>query len=394
LTVQTENRFAVAALLANRLVYSINWFCIPPVFYLIAADLHLKLSGLGLISSAFLVGVGLFQVPAVLLSARYSQRTACLVGMILLSGSTVLCAAVSDIWTMAFLRFFSGVGMAFFFSPSIALMISNARTGSMGFVLGLNTAVASLGGGIGLFGWALIGGSVGWRPSLVLVGALGLVSTLFIMADVPQDTRAHDFPFRPPDLKRVLLDRWLLLIGASMLAYNIGNTLVATFAVVYLHDSLGLAAGPSGGLGSLVVLGALFTAPIAGRFHGRVVNVRLVLAYAGLAIAAGVAVASLSSPAAVVIAGLTVGLVSGVGYTFGYGAAWNSFKVTWESSLAMSWINFIILLFSAWAPYVFSSVVESYGYEVAWLTGGLYTAIFALPILFSRVRPEARPDSF
>jgi hypothetical protein len=125
-----------------------------------------------------------------------------------------------------------------------------------------------------------------------------------------------------------------------------------------------------------------------------VVNVRLVLAYAGLAIAAGVAVASLSSPAAVVIAGLTVGLVSGVGYTFGYGAAWNSFKVTWESSLAMSWINFIILLFSAWAPYVFSSVVESYGYEVAWLTGGLYTAIFALPILFSRVRPEARPDSF
>lgn len=89
--------------------------------------------------------------------------------------------------------------------------------------------------------------------------------------------------------RRTLLDRWLLLVGCVLLAYNIGNTLDATFVEVYLHDSLGLSAGLSGGIGSLVIFSGLFTAPLAGHFHDRVTRVKPVLAAAGLAIAGGVA---------------------------------------------------------------------------------------------------------
>ena len=389
----SQDRLAVATVLANRLFYSINWFSIPPIFYLIALDLHEPVSGLGLISSAFLVGIGLFQVPGAVLSSRFGPRTMVIAGMLLLSVSALLCGLVSSIELIAVLRFFSGMGMALFFPPSITLMTNHVRAGRAGFVLGLNNAVASLGGGIGLFAWALVGDSIGWRLSLVLIGGLGLASTVFLFLNVPRDAPSQGFQLRLSDIRRILLDRWLLLVGGVLLSYNIANTLVATFAEVYMHDSLGLSAGVAGGFGSLVILAGLFTAPLAGHFHDRVKRVKLVLAASGLAMALGVAVASLATPAAVVAAAVTVGLASGVGYTFAFGSAWNSATAKGHRAIALSWVNSVQLLFSFWAPYLFSYVVLGYGYQLAWLTGSLYTAVFTIPILLFRGRPSANPES-
>ncbi|HEV2389268.1 MAG TPA: MFS transporter [Nitrososphaerales archaeon] len=390
---ETQDRLAVATVLGNRLFYSINWYSIPPIFYLIALDLHTKVSGLGLISSAFLVGIGLFQVPGALLSARVGARSVCILGMVILSVSALLCAVVSSIDLIALLRFFSGMGMALFFPPSISLMTKLSRPGRAGFVLGLNNAMASVGGGIGLLAWGVIGDSVGWRLSLALIGGLGLASTVFLILLVPRDEPTRDFQFRLRDLRRVLLDKWLLLLGCVLLAYNVGNTLDATFVEVYLHDSLGLSAGLSGGIGSLVIFSGLFTAPIAGHFYNRVARVKLVLAASGLAIGLGVALASLATPLAVATSAVTVGLASGVGYTFAFGSAWNTSKERAQRAIALSWVNSIQLLFSFWAPYLFSFVVVGYGYRLAWLTGGLYTAVFILPLVLSRGAPAPQAEA-
>ena len=389
----TQDRLAVATVLANRLFYSINWFSIPPIFYLIALDFHTQVSGLGLISSAFLVGIGLFQIPGAVLSARYGARRLCIIGMVLLSGSAMLCAAVSSIDLIAVFRFFSGMGMALFFPPSISLMTRLSRAGRAGFVLGLNNAFASLGGGIGLLGWAIVGDSIGWRLSLALIGGLGLASTLFLFLLVPHDQPTGGFRFRLPDLRRVVLDRWLLLVGCVLLAYNIGNTLDATFVEVYLHDSLRLSAGLSGGIGSLVIFSGLFTSPLAGHFYNRVARVKLTLAASGLAIAIGVALAALATPIAVAASAVTVGLASGVGYTFAFGSAWNTPKERAQRAIALSWVNSVQLLFSFWAPYLFSFVVVGYGYRLAWLTGGLYTVVFIFPILLWRGQPEQHAET-
>jgi len=386
----TPNRLVIATVLANRLFYSINWYAIPPIFYLIASDLHSEVSGLGVISSAFLVGVGLFQVPGAILSSKFGPRRMCIVGMVTLSVSALLCAAVSDIGLIAVLRFFSGMGMALFFAPSVALMTSHSRPGSAGFVLGLNNAVASLGGGIGLFAWALIGDSIGWRLSLVLIGGLGLISTVFLVLTVPRDAPTSGLQLRLSDLRRVFLDRWLLLVGGVMLAYGVGNTLVSTFAVVYLHDVLGLSAGFSGATASLVILTGLFSAPIAGRFFRGDAKVKLVLGVCGVSIAVGVALVALATPAAVVASAVIVGVASGVGYTFGFGTAWSS-SAPKDQRIALSWVNSMQLLLTFWSPYVFSFVVVGYGYELAWLTGAVYTAVFIFPIVISRQVGAGQP---
>ncbi len=384
---ESQNRKAVATVLANRLFYSINWFSVPPIFYLIALDLNVQVSGLGLISSAFLIGIGLFQVPGAMFSSRYGPKRVCVTGMLLLSSSAVLCGVVSGIDLLAFLRFLSGMGMALFFPPSISLMTHHSRPGRAGFVLGLNNATASLGGGMGLGLWAPVAEAIGWRSSMILIGGLGLVATFFLVVTVPRDPPPKDRSLRLQDLKRIFVDRWLLLVGSVLLAYNIANTLVATFAAIYLHDNLGVSADLAGGFGSLVILAGLFTAPLAGHFSTRVVRVKLVLALMGVAMGLAVATGGFATPAAVVVSAVSVGLASGVGYTIAFGTAWASSVNRHERAVALSWVNCVQLLFSFWAPYLFSYVAVNYGYPLAWETGGLYTAVFILPLaVFSRVQ--------
>jgi MFS transporter, ACS family, glucarate transporter len=386
LTQKTEDRLAVGTVLVNRLFYSINWFAIPPIFYLIALDLHEQVSGLGLISSTFLLGIGFFQVPGAVLSAKYGPKRLCIFGMALLSASGLLIGAAPDIDVIAVLRFLSGVGMALFFAPSISLMTGHSRPGRAGFVLGLNNATASLGGGIGLGAWALVAETVGWRSSMVLIGGLGLAATVFIFLNVPRDPPGRaGVSF--PTLKRLITDRWLLLVGCVLLSYNIANTLVATFAEVYLHNELGLSAGLTGVVGSMVILAGLFTALVAGHLHNRVVRVKLLLAVVGVVMSVGVAAAAVAIPWAVLVSTVTVGLASGVGYTFGFGTAWHSSGDKSERAIALSYVNSIQLTLGFWAPYLFSYVVVGYGYSLAWLTGSLYTVVFMLPLVFSRARP-------
>lgn len=90
---------------------------------------------------------------------------------------------------------------------------------------------------------------------------------------------------------------------------------------------------------------------------------------------------------------MTVGLASGVGYTFAFGTAWHSSAEKAYRAIALSWVNSIQLLFSFWAPYLFSFVVVGYGYQLAWLTGGFYTAIFIFPIVLSRGRPAPQAEA-
>lgn len=56
-------------------------------------------------------------------------------------------------------------------------------------------------------------------------------------------------------------------------------------------------------------------------------------------------------------------------------------------------MNSIQLLMSFWAPYLFSFVVVEYGYQLAWLTGALYTIVFIFPIIVLRVSTGTLKES-
>jgi len=49
--------------------------------------------------------------------------------------------------------------------------------------------------------------------------------------------------------------------------------------------------------------------------------------------------------------------------------------------LAVSFVNGLSLLGAFWVPFVFSIVVKSFGYSLAWLFGGILVLLFIIPII-------------
>ena len=120
----------VTSIILARIIYAVNWFNISSIFYLILNDFKQDVSMLGLVTSGFLIGIGLFQIPAGILSTKYDAKFMIFFGTMLLSISSLLSGLSSELYQMVILRFLVGVGMAFFFGPSVILISKYLGKGS------------------------------------------------------------------------------------------------------------------------------------------------------------------------------------------------------------------------------------------------------------------------
>ncbi|MCI4362411.1 MAG: MFS transporter, partial [Thermoplasmata archaeon] len=120
----TPGRRAVpsGALFVVRIVYAFNWYNIGAVLPLVATGLHASPTQLAIVLGAFLVGVGIFQVPAGLASVRWGARRVSLAGVALFSLASIATAFAPTWEILALVRFLGGVGAAFFFSPALSLI--------------------------------------------------------------------------------------------------------------------------------------------------------------------------------------------------------------------------------------------------------------------------------
>ncbi|MBD0359974.1 MAG: MFS transporter, partial [Nitrososphaeraceae archaeon] len=150
------NRTSVFSLIFARILYSINWFNIASIFYLIALDFKQDISMLGLITSSFLIGIGIFQIPAGILAAKYGPRKIAIYGILITSSAVFLSGLSTDLFHMIVLRFIVGLGMACFFGPSVILISKYLGKGSEGLGVGLLNSAHALGGIIGIFGWIIL----------------------------------------------------------------------------------------------------------------------------------------------------------------------------------------------------------------------------------------------
>jgi MFS family permease len=91
---------AVLSLLFTRVIYAINWFNIASIFPHIALDFKQDISFLGLLSSTFLVGIGLFQVPGGILAAKLGPRKTAIYGIVIASSAAFLSGLSSQLQQM------------------------------------------------------------------------------------------------------------------------------------------------------------------------------------------------------------------------------------------------------------------------------------------------------
>jgi MFS transporter, ACS family, glucarate transporter len=379
------NHAAITSLILGRVAYAINWLNVAAIFSLMASEMKQDVSGLGLVTAAFYIGIGLFQVPGGILAAKIGPRLTVIYGTTIASFFALLTGFAGNLAEIAVLRFFVGAGMALVFAPAVVLVTRFLRKGSEGLGVGIYNSAFSLGGVIGLSGWAVFAGGVGWRSSLIISGSLGLATSVLLLFFVPKDNLRSDFKIDLQHLKLILYDKWLMALSIALLGIGVGSTVVGNFMAYYVENVSHVSVGEAGAIASLTQASALLTAPFSGRVFDRFGNVKLLLLATGAAMAFGVGIAFVGTLYSAITSSVLVGLASGAGYTFGFAAAREASRLGPEyESLAVSWVNGIALFGDFVPPLLFSYVAIGFGYGSAWLVLALFTFVLILPVLFSR----------
>ena len=415
----------VFSIVLARILYAVNWFNISSIFYLILIDFNQDVSMLGLITSGFLIGIGLFQIPAGILAAKYDPRLIIVFGTMLLSISSLLSGLVSEINQMVFLRFLVGVGMAFFFGPSVILISRHLGKGSDGLGVGILNSAHSLGGIIGIFGWIIIAEITGWRMSLLLGGILGIVSGLLLYyalfnktskvdinnyekggkvkeqilnsSKIPPEHNLSDnksvsgFQIDFDSLRSLMLDKSMLIVALSLLGIQIGWNLVSTFIVLYLKFEFDVTSAMAGMIGVLTLIVNVIFAPFFGKLYDLLIKKKwkksdtILLLSCGTIISINMTLFSFTDISVLIPGIVLIGIFASGGfvipYTMARRIAVEKLNMPNYEILAVSFVNGLSLLGAFWVPLLFSILVKTFNYSTAWIIGGLLTIAFIIPII-------------
>ncbi|HUI86896.1 MAG TPA: MFS transporter [Nitrososphaerales archaeon] len=380
---------AVAFLLLFDFTLVTNIFNIGSLFAPMAAEFSESVAGLGALVSAYVLGRAVFELPGSLFAVRKGPKTLLTVGGCLASVPIILSGLSTSFTEVLVLRCIGGAGFGFCFPQVTALIARNVRETSAGMAMGLLFMTSNLAGMTGLFGYAELGLLLGWRESVFLSGGLLLAATLAMALAVRDDRTIGSIATNRHDVVDTLLNRQLLILALLLIGIGGGSYLTWNFSVYYLQTQLGVPVALAGLLAGLAPAFALM-APLAGKGYDRFQRMRLWILAAGAVMAGGLALASNTQLDLAVASVALVGAAQGVGFTVVFasvrGASGQRARL---EPLAFGWVDTLSLLGPLFAPVVFSTVALRSGYSAAWLFGGGFTAVFLLPLLFYKVRPES-----
>jgi MFS family permease len=408
---------AVISLMLARIFYTVNWFNIPSIFFFIAVDFDKDISVLGLITASFFIGVGLFQVLAGILASKYSPRKIAILGIAIASTAVFFSAFSIDLFSIAVLRFIVGVGMAFFFGPSVILISEYVGRQSEGLGMGLLNSAHAIGGIIGLFIWVLVAEIFGWRTSIVLSAIAGLITVIILQMWLPKGPKLRqkqqmettfdmddeqmketqnngsdidvgervNFKIKFDQVQNVLFNKSLIKLGLVLLGFQVGSGLIWSFIVFYLADHIKIDPALAGLIGSLNLVVALISSPLVGKAYDKLGNARKLLAISGIISAVSVMMIGVLQ-SQIYLIGISV-VVAGFFLSWGFVIVYVKAKQVDTQSLptyqtlSVSYVNGISLFGAFWIPILFVSIINQFGYPTAWIVGGAIFLALVLPIL-------------
>ncbi len=372
----------LVSIIAMRIVYSLNWFNISPALSLIAQDLRVDLPALGVLTSSFLLGAGIFQVPAGILAARWGPRNSALLGMVILSLSAIGEGLSTSLAMIVASRFMLGLGAAFFFAPAIGVLTPLFKEEEKGLVIGLYNGAFNIGGGLGLFAWVLVIQALDWRAGLVLGGIAGLVVTMIGRLIVPKDTVQQG---QAGAMRTAVKNRnvWLIALGVIGLWGGVFTT--SQFLNLYLVTELAISATVAGLMASLIMFSSIIGAPLGGHLSDRFRQRKIFILVPGLGASVGLALIGLSQQGGLWSNALwilipVIGFLDAMVFSTMYASASQYPEVGHRyAPLAISMINSAHILGSFGIPIAFTLIASAYDYSAGWyFLGGLAVALMLM----------------
>lgn len=369
------------SLFLARILYTINWFNISSIFYFISRDFNLDISSLGLITTSFIIGVGIFQVPAGILVAKFGASKVGVFGILFSSSMVVISGLLQDITQIAILRFLVGAGMACFFGPSVTLISRFLGEKNTGLGIGILNSAHAIGALLGIFGWIGLTEIFGWRWSIIFGGVGGILIAILMELYLISDFRLR-VKVEINEIKKVLLNRSLITLGISLLGFQTGAALTLTFMVIYLIEKINVEPIQAGFFGSLSLITGIVVSPLFGRMYDKIKDTKKLLFFSAVICACSIMLLYIDSIYIVIFSILVSGIFLSLGFVVIYAKAKQDYGIKAQyQTLSVCFVNGISLSASFWIPVMFSYAVTEYGYNIAWFLAGIVIILLSLPLL-------------
>ncbi len=289
-------------------VFMLWWVCLLnyadrqavfSVFDPIKDELHLEDWQLGVIGSAFMWVYALALPLAGLVGDRVSRKTLILGGLAFWSAVTVATAFAQTYWQLVACRALEGLGEAFYFPASMALISDYHRRGTRSRAMALHQSSVYVG--------TVVGGTVagycaqlwGWRSGFYLFGGAGLLLAAVLCVTLREPVRGatDDAPPPPPPDDPLAGAKAVLgpAMGRVLLGAFVGTIFVSaiflTWMPTYLKREFGLSLAMAGLTATLwlqtaSVVGVVVGGWLADHFAARSPRGRVLVQAAGLLLGA------------------------------------------------------------------------------------------------------------
>lgn len=260
--------FAVRRLLALScaivLVDTIFYAALTPLVPYFNGELGLSKSIVGVLSGAFGAGVLAGAVPSGFVASRAGVRVAALIGLALMSATSVAFALADTAWLLVLTRFVGGFGSALSWVAAFTWLVGRAPEGRRAEMIGVMLSAAVVGA---LLGPVLgsVAATVGLLPAFSAVALAGLVIAAWAAFE-PAPSVTGDGSFlsvvRTVKSPRLLMGLWFIAVSPL---------LFAALAVLIPLDLNALGWGAAA-VGAVFLVSAAFESvvhPLLGRWSDR-----------------------------------------------------------------------------------------------------------------------------
>jgi MFS family permease len=260
----TVVRRLLALSCAIVLVDTIFYAALTPLVPLFEEEFGLSKSAVGILSGAYGAGVLVGSVPGGYLASRSGVRTTALVGLILMSVTSVMFALADTTWLLVAVRFAGGFGSALSWVAAFTWLVDRAPEERRAEMIGVMISAAVVGA---LLGPVLgsVAATVGLLPAFASVAVVGGVIAVWAALE-QAPVSSGDISLLPAlrTLREPLLLTSLWFIGLSPLLFS-------ALAVLVPLDLNRLGWGAAA-VGTVFFVSAIFEAfvhPLLGRWSDR-----------------------------------------------------------------------------------------------------------------------------
>jgi MFS family permease len=247
------------------LVDTIFYAALTPLVPLFEEKFGLSKSAVGILSGAYGAGVLVGSVPGGYLASRSGVRITALVGLILMSVTSVMFALVDTTWLLVAVRFAGGFGSALSWVAAFTWLVDRAPEGRRAEMIGVMVSAAVVGA---LLGPVLgsVAATVGLLPAFASVAIVGGVIAIWAALEQPPVSSGDIISLLPAlrTVREPLLLTSLWFIGLSPLLFS-------ALAVLVPLDLNRLGWGAAA-VGTVFLVSAIFEAfvhPLLGRWSDR-----------------------------------------------------------------------------------------------------------------------------